>query len=143
MIDDRFALYVDDEQETAEPWHTMPHPKKRAFLTAYRDLATIRHAAEVSKVSRRSVYRWKDSDPAFAAAMDWAREDAIESLELVARERARRKSDLLLIFLLKSLRPDVYGDKHVPIGAGVGANGRIQLQVIQGDAPEGSHTIFE
>ena len=42
--------------------------------------------------------------------MAWAgaREDAIDTLQGEARRRAMNSSDTLLIFLLKSLRPEVY-----------------------------------
>jgi hypothetical protein len=55
-----------------------------------------------------------DSDPAFAERYAEANEMATQLLEQVARERAVKHSDLLMIFLLKARRPDIYRDniKH-------------------------------
>ena len=51
------------------------------------------------------------TDPAFHEAWQEALEIALENLEAEARRRAMSGSDTLLIFLLKSLKPDTYGDK--------------------------------
>ena len=54
------------------------------------------------------MYDEKANDPAFAKRWELAVEEAVEVLEAMARQRAMKSSDLLLIFLLKALKPDVY-----------------------------------
>ena len=87
-------------------------------------------ACEVAKVGRSSHYRWLEKDPEYRAAFDLAKEDATDVLEAEAHRRAvegveeqvgwyrgvaggtvRRYSDVLLIFLLKSLRPERYRER--------------------------------
>jgi hypothetical protein len=51
---------------------------------------------------------WRDDDPSFAAEWLDAAEAGIDLLEDEARRRAMAGSDLLLIFLLRNRRPDVY-----------------------------------
>ena len=84
------------------------NPKQRAFLAAYAKCGNITQAAEVSNVGRRTHYNWMESDPGYVAAFRDACDEAIDVLEAEARRRALAGSDLLLIFQLKALRPDVY-----------------------------------
>lgn len=58
------------------------------FLASLRETANIRASAEAAGVDRTTAYRRRDSDPAFAAAMAAALDDAVDSLELEARRRA-------------------------------------------------------
>ena len=86
------------------------HPKKAAFLAAYREMGNIAGAARAAEVGRQTHYEWL-GDPDYAREFADAKEDAIEHLEEVARSRAKAGSDTLMIFLLKSLRPEVYRDR--------------------------------
>lgn len=81
------------------------------FLRLYRETGNVTLSARGAGINRNTVYERRKNNPAFAAIMDDAREEAIEILEAVANKRARESSDTLLIFLLKSLKPDTYGDK--------------------------------
>lgn len=119
--------------------------KKNAFLAAYAELGTITHAAERVNVERRTVYRWRDKDPTFAAALETASEVAAERLEQEARRRAvegvekpvyqggklvgsvREYSDTLLIFLLKGAMPDKYRDR---VSSEISGHGGGPLQVV-------------
>lgn len=83
---------------------------KPRFLEAYQQLGTVTHAAARAGVARSTVYAAIDADPTFSADWREARESAIEGLERVAIQRAVDGSDTLLIFLLKSLRPERYRD---------------------------------
>ena len=65
-------------------------------------------AAQGAGVTRMSAYRERKRNPEFAAAWEDAREAAAERLEAAAYERARNVSDTLLIFLLKSHKPERY-----------------------------------
>ena len=84
---------------------------RRAFLASLRNLPIVGQACAHVGVSRKTVYAWRKRDPAFRADWDEALVDGVEGLEAVAHERARKKSDTLLIFLLKNLKPDQYKDR--------------------------------
>lgn len=81
------------------------------FLKIYGENGNVTNAAKGAGIDRRTVYARRKTHPHFAVLMDEAREDALELLELMARKRALETSDTLLIFLLKNLKPDTYGDK--------------------------------
>jgi hypothetical protein len=84
---------------------------QQRFLAAYAELGNLTGAAAVAGLSRQRHYEWTWSgDEQYIAAFKAANEIAVEGLELEARRRAMGGSDLLLIFLLKGLRPDMYRD---------------------------------
>ena len=105
------------------------HPKKVAFLAAYSKTGNILVSAASAGIDRRTHYQWLKDDPVYASAFADAKEDAIESLEAEALRRARTGSDLLMIFLLKSLRPEKYCDKARVEHTGEGG-GPIQSEAI-------------
>jgi hypothetical protein len=88
------------------------HPKKAAMLSALAKTGNISASARAADIGRTTHYDWLQSDPAYAAAVETALEEAIEVLEAVARQRAVHGSDTLLIFLLKSLRPERYRERY-------------------------------
>lgn len=81
------------------------HP---AFLAALRNSGNVRAACQAAGCSREIAYRHRRLEEDFAAQWDEALEEATDVLEGEARRRALSDSDTLLIFLLKSHRPDVY-----------------------------------
>ena len=115
---------------TDSPFPRIVDPKQRAFLAAFRETGNVRVACEVAKVGRSSHYRWLEMHPAYREAFDLAKECAGDMLEDEAFRRAvegveepvgwykgqaggmvRKYSDVLLIFLLKSLRPEKYRER--------------------------------
>src|SRR5262249_4108529 len=100
--------------------------KKAAFIEAYAKIGTVFHAAQHVGLPRRRHYKWVQKDPNYARQVAEAEEEAIQHLEREARRRAmvgveepvyykgqvcgavRKYSDTLLIFLLKSKRPQIY-----------------------------------
>lgn len=72
----------------------------------------VRNACEKSGVARQTAYDRKDKDPEFARAWQEAVEMACDTLEEAAFNRAKNYSDTLMIFLLKSHRPDKYREKR-------------------------------
>lgn len=108
------------------------------FLAAFANTGNVRFAAREAGVSRQEVYRIKGLDAEFAERFDDARDEAMDMLELECRRRAfqgvkkerwvrtgtdpktrlatyekiieTEYSDILMIFLLKGGRPDVYRD---------------------------------
>ena len=96
--------------------------KQEIFLKKLAMTANVSESAEAAKVDRTTVYQWKKEDPAFAAAWEAAIEISCDELEAKAFERAKRKSDTLLIFLLKAHRPERYREtsRHEVTGANGG-----------------------
>ena len=87
------------------------HIKKAAFLKAYRECGNISEASRAVGISRARHYAWVKVSPEYVEAFNHATDDAIDELEQVARSRAKKGSDLLLIFLLRALRPSMYREK--------------------------------
>lgn len=84
---------------------------KKAFLEAYSSTGTVREAADAVGVPTRTAYAWRKNDRAFME--EWDRithEDILPVLEQVAIERAREKSDLMLMFLMKAYNRKLYDD---------------------------------
>lgn len=89
--------------------------KKRAFIEAIRTKATVYHAAQVARISRKTAYQWYDKDAQFAAAWEDSFEDAADVMETSTYEKALGKPDedgayrngdsLLKMFWLKAHRP--------------------------------------
>ena len=108
--------------------------RKARFLEAFMRDATVFHAARAASIDRGTHYAWLKNDPEYARAFSDAEEEAVQNLEAEARRRAvegvdkpvfyrgqaigkiRDYSDLLLIFLLKAKRPELYRDRfdHSP-----------------------------
>jgi hypothetical protein len=110
------------------------------FLKALSRCPNVSAAAEAAGISRQYAYRIRDEDPDFAAAWQDAVDQSTDSLVGECYRRARdgvtkpvfqggqhvgdvqEYSDTLAIFLLKSHRRAVYGDKmdlnatHRPTG---------------------------
>lgn len=101
---------------------------QRPFIRRLCETGNVTAACKKAKISRQRVYEVRDEDALFNAAWQEALVVATENLELEARRRAegylepvfylgrkigsvRRYSDLLLIFLLKAHKPEVYRDK--------------------------------
>jgi hypothetical protein len=105
---------------------------KPDFLNTLKLGGHVLNAAQVAGVTRQTAYKARDSDEDFALAWADAIEEATETLERVAVRRStvgtkrpvfyrgevvgstREMSDTLLIFLLKSRRPEVYRDNAKP-----------------------------
>jgi hypothetical protein len=97
-------------EDRIHEWEEVGHPKKRGFLAAFVECGAVLHACDIAGLSKTTHYRWLQEDPVYAACVARAELIAGEELEQVARERAKAGSDTLLIFLLKGLKPDKYGD---------------------------------
>lgn len=91
------------------------------------------HACRLLDISRTAVHEHKHADPEFAAKLEAAWEEGTQTLEEEARRRAHdgvvkekgvyhngemvgmqvetEYSDTLLMFLLKSRRPDIYRER--------------------------------
>jgi hypothetical protein len=106
------------------------------FLAAYAQCHTVTEACAAASIARQTARERRRSDPEFARMWDEVVEADTEVLEREAFRRAaleherpiyqggelvgteRVFSDNLLMFLLKSRRPEVYRDNaHVELGA--------------------------
>ena len=92
--------------------HGITHPKKRSMLAALSKTGNISAAARAAQICRRTHYDWLDSDPSYCPAVRQAWEEAADVLEACARKRALIGSDTLLIFLLKSVRPEKFRERY-------------------------------
>ena len=92
----------------------MPPKKdwKPAFLESYRESGNVKASAAAAGVSKQAAYKAKKNNKAFSAEWDEARIEVADTLEAEAVQRAKDHSDTLLIFLLKGLKPETYGDKR-------------------------------
>ncbi len=65
-------------------------------------------------MGRSMVYQHKRQDAVFAALWDEALDIAADTLEDEGRKRAFDGSDVLLMFLLKGLRPQKWRESRAP-----------------------------
>lgn len=118
---------------------TTSTPKKEKFIEALRNTGNISKAAKLTKVDRKTVYNWKESDAEFAKKWEVALNEASDLLEDEAKRRAyegvkkpvyqggkrvgyvQEYSDTLLIFLLKGAKPEKYRERFEHSGPGGGA----------------------
>ena len=76
-------------------------------------MPVIRVACEKAGITRKTAYAWRERDAGFAKAWDEAREDGIDRIEEHVMAQALKDNLTAGIFLLKSLRRNVYGEKPV------------------------------
>jgi hypothetical protein len=95
---------------------TISHPAKRAFLSAFSECGSVSEAAEIAGVSRDLHYDWKAADTQYSYWFTQARHMAADRLEERARKRAE-EADIagvkLMMFLLRGLKPEVYGIQRI------------------------------
>jgi hypothetical protein len=102
---------------------------KKNFIEALMQTGNVSESVKQAGTYRRTVYDWKKTDEAFAAAWEDALEHYADSLEFHADDRAkgwlepifdkegnvvghkRKYSDLLLMFRLKAIRPEKYRER--------------------------------
>ena len=85
-----------------------------AFLKAYAEVGTVRHAVEASGNSRSTVYLWDREDAqGFSKRYELARHDYHEKLErlMFARLESGKANPVTEIFALKGAWPEKYGDR--------------------------------
>ena len=106
---------ADKKTELALPeWDESFTPNQIRFLNAYALGGSVSHACRVTKLGRKSPYRWAETSEAFSNAMKEAKEAGVQRLEDWALQRATdadNPSDRLVEFLLKAHRPAVYRER--------------------------------
>jgi hypothetical protein len=84
--------------------------KQETFLAALAEGLSATAACEAAGLSRAHTYAWRGEDPEFADAWDRAIDQGTDKLEDIAMQRAKEKSDVLMIVMLKARRPEKYQD---------------------------------
>jgi hypothetical protein len=91
---------------------TIRTPEKEAkLLDALRERPVLTSALKRARIGRRTYYEWRDADPLFAQAVKDAIEEGLDALEDALIERGLANDTTAAIFMLKSRRRDIYGDK--------------------------------
>jgi len=120
---------------------------QQRFLDAFKASGNITAACRIAGIDRRSFYRWKEEDGAFLTAYQYAEEEAMDLLDLSARQRAvcgverivvsggkivtipdgnggekpliqREYSDAVLLALLRAHHPLYRPQQHVRVSSG-------------------------
>lgn len=86
--------------------------RQEMFLQAYANTGTVYHACRMSGVSRCTMYYWRNNDKDFAYAMQVAIDCNTEQLEQACFQKAMKGDSLLMMFLLKARKPEVYREKY-------------------------------
>lgn len=97
---------------TQKPTRRVPDSRIEKFIELLRTTGNVTTSALGAGVSRAAVYNLIERDEAFRQRVDEAKDESVEHLEAIARQRAEKSSDLLLIFLLRALRPEKYREKY-------------------------------
>lgn len=80
-------------------------------LNEYVKCGVIGLACDRAGVSRTQHTKWLESFPQYKEMYELMRERFTDGLEAVAIERAKEKSDSLMIAMLKAHRKEVYGEQ--------------------------------
>jgi hypothetical protein len=133
-------------QEPAKPKTTKE--RIQALLNAYAETLNIVQACKRAKVDRKTHYRWLKKFPRYAAVFKESRLAAGDYLESEAADRAskgwlepiyyqgeicghvRRFDGGLLQFLLRGLKPDVYGVQRQEISGPQGTPMQAKIEVV-------------
>jgi len=117
----------------------------------------VNAACAAAGVARRTAYDWRDQDETFNTGWEDALDVATETLEREARRRAyegvlkpmfhkgrkiaevREYSDTLMIFILKSLRPERYRENHYIKHGGQTLEELIEASHAEDDPPQTRH----
>ena len=97
--------------------HVSPE-KAEIILEALREKPTYSSAARKARINRRTLNRWRNADPDFNQACIDARNEGLDALEDKLIERGMKNDTTAGIFMLKSLRREIYGDKQEISGPG-------------------------
>jgi hypothetical protein len=92
--------------------NTIRTPEKEIALTAaLHERPSYLSACRKANISRAAFYQWKQSDPAFAERIEAARNVGLDALEDALIARGLKNDTTAAIFMLKSHRREIYGDR--------------------------------
>jgi len=124
---------------------------RKAFLATLAQCGNVREACEAAGIQPMSAYRNRRSDSEFASEWDDALNEAADILEKEAWRRAcegveepvfykgevcgraRKYSDLLLMFMLKGIRPEKYRERVYVSPAELDKLIEQQLKILKGE----------
>ena len=101
------------------------------FIAAFRNSANVRAAAQAAGIEWSTAYKARKREPAFAEAWEMAEQEALDLIEARAVQVALSGDPHMLMFFLKTRRPEKYGDRSRLELTGL-AGGPIQTQVLSG-----------
>ena len=84
------------------------HKARTRFLDALEEGKSVSYAASCAGGTSRNFKAWRDSDADFAKDWEDAEEAGTDLLEDTAVERAKKKSDPLMLAMLKARRPEKF-----------------------------------
>lgn len=84
--------------------------QKERYLRALEKTGTLTSGCKAARVSPNTVYKWREMDDAFVISERLARDVCADELEASVIRRARGRSDVLAMFMLKAMRPAKYRD---------------------------------
>lgn len=105
---------------------------KARAIRAYRRSNSVTEACKRAGVGRNTWYEWRKNDPAFDRMVQDAETAIVDRLEATAIKRATAKetpSDTLLIFLLKNLRRERFGDRQTLTVVSTEIQARLEKQI--------------
>ena len=82
----------------------------KRFLREYVSCGQIGVACDRAGIRRKTHAQWMEKYPRYKELVEEVTERFWDNMELVAFDRAREKSDSLLMFLLKANKPEKYRD---------------------------------
>lgn len=85
--------------------------KEKAILEALREKPIYAAACRKARVSKVAFFEWRRDDPEFDKRVLAAREQGLDAIEDALSTRGLKDDTTAAIFLLKSLRREIYGDK--------------------------------
>ena len=91
------------------PTYTVQKSKK--VIAALREGKGVQRAADEVGVTRKTIYNWKDQHPDFAQQFEDAQEGVTDGIEMTVIQKALSGDVTAGIFMLKSRRREVYGEK--------------------------------
>lgn len=120
-----------------DPNRVFHEENRNEFLRIYAQVGSISKVCQIMGIGRRTVQMYAQKHPEYRERMNEAKEECTERMEAEAIRRGtdgyeepvfykgvqvstiRKFSDILLIFMLKALRPEVYRENtnvHIPEG---------------------------
>jgi F420-0:gamma-glutamyl ligase len=112
------------------PVEIRAHRQKAKALIAYREHGTVTWATQAAGIDRSTWYLWLNNDPLFAREAEIAEQAVADELEAQAIKRAVEGDTTLIIFLLKNLKREKYGEKQQLILASPEVMARLERQAV-------------
>lgn len=104
------------------------------FLEVLAECPDVSKAAAAVGIQRSTAYRRRQADEDFALAWADAHAKSLDELEAALFVRARETDTTAAIFILKSHRPEIYGDRHR-----IEHSGQIKQQIVALPADQDWH----